>query len=106
MCVSIPGEILTMGPDSTALADVDGTRRRGISWLCEQALRHTASIRRRRARRWNSSGKLGMKNPSQVSRGPSETTPPTVSHVLRSAEPKGFRNFTVLSAHKALLPAM
>jgi hydrogenase expression/formation protein HypD len=35
-----------------------------------------------------------------------ETTSPTVAHAVRMAEREGLRNFSVLSAHKALLPAM
>lgn len=35
-----------------------------------------------------------------------ETTSPTVAHVLAAARDRDVRNFSVLSAHKALLPAM
>lgn len=35
-----------------------------------------------------------------------ETTSPTVAHAVLAAEREGLRNFSVLCAHKALLPAM
>lgn len=35
-----------------------------------------------------------------------ETTSPTVAHAVKTAQKRGIANFSVLSAHKALMPAM